>query len=191
VERGSNLEQFNDYQQKWRDILEVFCKTQCRCEEISRGQRCQNYEFSHIKGHQYDLKGAERVKNGPFKSGFGDAVETLHAEFSNELQLMLNSQNMSTWRDSIWRYSRISGVSQIFSNRTCLTCLSRTPIHLLPCSHCICDHCASTFNSGPPTEEHILEISHCPLGCRWVPPNKWTIRRKPSNAGVRILSLDG
>jgi hypothetical protein len=58
-------------------------------------------------------------------------------------------------------------------------------------NHSICDPCASAFNSHKCHGEQSIVIPQCPLGCEWPSLSNWTIRRKPSEAGVRILSLDG
>jgi hypothetical protein len=190
VDRGSNEEQVENYRKRWREILDEFSKTQCQCEEILDGQRCLNYGNLHIKGHQFNLRGIERVRAGHFKSGFIDEMDALCRNLSNRLPPLLRSSSLPDWRRSIKKSSKLCGVDKIQSNRTCLTCLSRTPLHLLPCNHCICDYCAKSFNRSSDTEKHTLIIQHCPLGCEWF-TEKWSIRRKPPDAGIRILSLDG
>ena len=172
-------------------MLEDFSRTRCRCEKISHGQRCVNYRMSHVKGHQFNLKGRGSVMEGAFVSRFLEALDSLQDELATKLPHFLkDSVSATEMTRDLWYNAITCGAGKIFSNRTCLACLSRTPVHALPCNHCLCDPCASTFNSGNRYEEQKIVIPRCPLGCKWQVP-KWTIRRKPSEAGVRILSLDG
>lgn|SRR2546423_1150168 len=193
ADRGSNDDHFRSYNTKWREILEGFGRTQCRCEEMSRGQRCENYGDSHAQGHQFNLSGAGRVKSGCFRSGFPAAIPGLQKAFSDRM-LQLLTQNIShsgsAWRWRLLTEAQLCGAQGIISNRTCLTCLSRTPIHILPCQHTICDECALDFNCDKSGTETTLIIKECPLGCHWNVKD-WLLRRKPPAAGVRILSLDG
>jgi hypothetical protein len=170
-------------------VLEDFSRTRCRCEKTSHGQRCINYRISHIKGHQFNLNGPESVMEGEFVSRFLEALDSLQDELAAKLPYFLkDSVSTTELTRELWHNAITCGASKIFSNRTCLACLSRTPVHALPCNHCICDPCATTFDNR--CEEQRIVILRCPLGCNWQVP-KWRIRRKPSEAGVRILSLDG
>ena len=94
-------------------------------------------------------------------------------------------------QDTLISFAKNTVLSAIKSNKTCMTCLSRFPVHPLPCRHAICDPCAIRFNANPSKREnHVLKILGCPLGCKsWRDP--WRIRLKPTTAGVRVLSLDG
>jgi hypothetical protein len=81
---------------------------------------------------------------------------------------------------------------EIVSNRTCLACLSRTPIHVLRCGHSICDQCATSLSTHVSDDCTILHLNSCPFGCTsWQMRDSFKIRRKPREAGVRILSRDG
>lgn len=175
-------------------MLEDFSRTRCRCEQVFHGQRCTNYRLFHVKGHQFNIKGRESVMEGPFVSRFLEALDSLQDELATKLPHFLRDSitTVELTRDLIFQ-AKSCGAGRIFSNRTCLACLSRTPVHTLPCNHCICDPCASTFNSYrsyKPYGEPRMVIPRCPLGCEWQ-LSEWKIRRKPSEAGVRILSLDG
>lgn len=196
VERGTKHEQLSSYCQKWKEVLEEFWKTRCRCEEMLHGNRCMNYHNTHTKGHQFLIRNAENVKLGDFKSGFADTMEDRNKEFHDCLQTFLGDRNTipgrNKWSVNMSTESKKCGIEQIVSNRTCLTCLFRTPIHLLPCNHSLCDECAVDLNRSYLQDDHVLELSSCPLGCQWSARlNKFTITRKPTQAGVRILSLDG
>jgi len=171
-------------------VLEDFSRTRCRCEQMHHGQRCTNYRLFHVKGHQFNRKGRENFLEGPFVSRFLDALDSLQDELATKLpQFLRQSITTVELTRELWYNAKTCDAGRIFSNRTCLACLSRTPAHILPCKHSICDPCASTFNSRDRHEKQSITIPRCPLGCEW--PSSWTIRRKASEAGVRILSLDG
>jgi hypothetical protein len=134
------------------------------------------------------------VLAGPFRSSFGDAIGAMHKTFSDKLNASLKNWNLKKWSTQLWTSAKNCGAGQLFSNRTCLTCLSRTPIHILPCEHSLCDGCVDDLSRSRESQ-HVLEevqvIRRCPLGCDWVDCDEWVVRRKPSEAGVRILALDG
>jgi hypothetical protein len=190
VHHGSHQEQRGHYIHKWREILEEFAKVHCRCENFLRGARCENYGISHVKGHQYNLPGDERVRRGVFKSTFPDAIDGLCRDLNSLLTPIFSGSGSYNWNRSIWEISKRAGIEKVISNRTCLTCLSRTPIHLLPCGHLICDKCAKSLGSASTEQVDVILVKRCPLGCSWNVDKFW-IRKKPKDSGVRILSLDG
>jgi hypothetical protein len=176
--------------QEWRETLEEFSMTHCRCEKMSFGARCENYGALHVKGHQFNLRGPQRVRYGAFRSSFPTEINLLCEQLSDCLLPLLSSPNRYNWGRSMWEVSKRFSIDTIFSNRTCLTCLLRTPTNLLPCGHLICENCALNLHNGGADDDSILTLPRCPLGCQWT-VEQWSIRRKPLEAGVRILSLDG
>ena len=73
------------------------------------------------------------------------------------------------------------------SNRTCLSCIRRTPEHVLSCGHALCDTCVRIFGAHIPGSEYryqVVECILCGLGTM-------TKTLKPPTAGARILSIDG
>jgi hypothetical protein len=191
---GSPRELVSSYSEKWRGILEDFYNTQCRCETTLRGEQCQNYRNLHRKGHQFNL-GGDRIVLGEFTSTFEQQIDGLVQSFTEELRSNVarafQLAPSAVWNKDLWTAAKLSRIRTILSNRTCLTCLSRTPIHVLPCNHSICDQCLTTLSqTGSPTT-HILTLQRCPLSCQWVNKREWSITRKPPEAGVRLLSLDG
>lgn len=86
-----------------------------------------------------------------------------------------------------------SGVVELTSQRTCLSCLANCPTNMLPCGphqHAICEDCIR--QSGQQDDQQsLITIRNCPLGCRFTILHPWTIKVKPKQAGARILVLDG
>ena len=72
------------------------------------------------------------------------------------------------------------------SNRTCLSCIRRTPEHVLSCGHALCDTCVRIFGAHVPGSEYRYQVE-CTL-CGFGTETK-TIT--PPTAGARILSLEG
>ena len=182
------------YSGQWQKVLDLFNQKQCRCEMIYEGQRCTNYRDRHDQGHQFALNGAGRVRAGDFQSDFTENIRSLHKAFVDRLKhsSIRRSQNPKSWAKELHTESRLCGVVEIVSNRTCLACLSRTPVHVLPCSHSLCDECATRLSTHASEDSTLVFLSRCPFGCAsWQPRGAFTIRRKPAEAGVRILSLDG
>lgn len=184
------------YSNQWEDILIQFSKERCRCEEIFRNHRCCNYKDRHFHGHQFalnDASGLGRVRTGDFKSKFTSSIGELHKAFIQSL-ISSNVRRMRTsmkWGQELLKNSQICGVGEIFSNGTCLACLFRTPVHVVPCGHILCDICALDLSITLQGDETLLALKCCPFGCRWSSGRSFQIRRKPVEAGVRILSLDG
>ena len=73
-------------------------------------------------------------------------------------------------------------------NKTCLLCIRRSPEHILPCGHSICDQCAQIFGERSLNGEYEYIIRKCIL-CG--SSRDLTVRLKPATAAARILSIDG
>ena len=184
------------YGNRWKDILIHVNEEQCRCEEVFRSQRCQNYRNRHSHGHQFapnDVGMAGRVRTGGFESKFPRSIDALHKIFIQKLTSisLLQCHTAIKWNQELLRQAQTCGVREIISNRTCLACLSRTPVHVVPCGHSICDICVLDLCKCLQGDNTLLLLKCCPFGCRWSFGRSFQIRRKPAEAGVRILSLDG
>jgi len=173
---------------RWREILEEYSMTNCRCEKTFNGARCLNYGALHIKGHQFNLRGPHAVRSGAFKSTFPQSIDSLCEDLMDQLRPLFASASRYNWNRSLWDASKERGMDKLVSNRTCLTCLSRTPNHILPCNHVFCDPCIVDLQSV--RSENVMVVLRCPLGCQWN-VDHWVLARKPREAGVRVLSLDG
>jgi hypothetical protein len=119
----------------------------------------------------------------------GSISEAMHTEIDR----MLASDRASQFV-AITQNAQSCGVSRTVSNRTCLTCLSNCPVYVLPCGsnrqHSICDGCLEKWSVSNSSGESVLSLERCPLGCHFESP-PWKIRKKPRNAGARVLTLDG
>lgn len=79
---------------------------------------------------------------------------------------------------------------KIRSDDTCLTCLRRKPEgNILPCGHSICENCSQVFGKSSEHDRWVFEIHNCFL-CR-MELQDVTVKVKPDNAGVTVLSVDG
>ena len=181
------------YTEKWRDVLHEFYNTLCRCEEVINGERCTNFMTLHLKGHQF-ARGKTSLLVGAFRSSFVNSIDDFVSRFGRELaqaaEKYCQPEKTKEWASKMWHNAKTSGIDSLFSNRTCLTCLANTPIHLLPCRHSVCDPCLVDLCHTESAAGCVMSLRRCPLGCSWAVP-EWPVARKPREAGVRILSLDG
>lgn len=76
----------------------------------------------------------------------------------------------------------------LHSTTTCYFCLCRSPEHMLPCRHSICDTCVVIFGTVGKSAEYHVDISSCPM-CE--KSFQLTIRQLPPTKCPVILSLDG
>ena len=74
------------------------------------------------------------------------------------------------------------------SNKTCLICIRRSPEHVLPCGHSICDICTQIFGDASLGTEWEYRLPLCIL-CG--APKTLSVRIKPSTSAARVLSIDG
>lgn len=187
-----------------------------RCERIEApsqdhpgGRRCVNRWDGHEKGHQFarefDVSRAVRhmmryddssptLKVGRFRHSFdADQVHQVITTLVSEINRLLTCDKDAKVL-ALSQNARSSGVVDVVTNRTCLTCLSNCPVHILPCKrklqHNICEECAQFFSSENSDSASVLSLTFCPLDCTFT-TSPWRIRRKPPTAGVRILTLDG
>lgn len=190
------------------------------CErQDKRGHRCCNVATGHQKGHQ--SKSGKIFSAGEFYSIFKqdefgqrdlfiNAVSTglqkLLLEFA-EIQLHDGPENEEAAAASLHRTKTLKGCGHLWSpilvhhgqnsgpltsHTTCFGCLFGTPIHALFCGHILCDRCVDNYCEPLRTGSlEVREIRVCPLCSNepWVKP--WRLEKKPRNAGLRILSLDG
>ncbi len=80
-------------------------------------------------------------------------------------------------------------LSQLKSNTTCYICFYRRPTAPLRCGHSFCGVCFRRLNQDG-SEKHVVILRNCPLH-REEDDQPLTVEFKPSNAGVRVLTLDG
>jgi hypothetical protein len=169
----------------------------------SRRLRCLNRWDGHEKGHQFQpqTKQSRResresthsvpiMRVGQYQNSVtpGTVIDAVYAEVNR----MLESER-SFQISAMSQNAQSSGVSRLVSNRTCLTCLSNCPTYVLPCvpsQHAICESCFERFSVANNELECVLSLERCPLGCHFQ-SSPWTVRKKPKNAGARILTLDG
>ena len=178
---------------RWQQVLAQFGEEQCRCQATFRGQRCQNFKDRHFHGHQFAVGDADRVRTGDFESRYSGSIDGLHKAFCKSVlnSAVLRTRSIDKWIDELWIQSRKCHIEEILSNRTSLACLCRTPIQVVPCRHSICEICAADLSTHAPGGATLLTLKCRPFGCRWSSGKSFQIYRKPTEAGVRVLSLDG
>lgn len=80
--------------------------------------------------------------------------------------------------------------SGVHSYKTCFTCLSSVPDHVLPCGHAFCEDCIHDFGELSDDTKAEVFITTCAWCKRLFNPSQ-IIQTKPPCAGIRILTLDG
>lgn len=78
---------------------------------------------------------------------------------------------------------------KIRSDDTCLTCMHRNPEYILPCGHSVCENCVQVFGERSEHDRWVFDIQSCFL-CGMALRDV-TVKVKPDNAGVTVLSIDG
>ncbi|KAI1375162.1 hypothetical protein F4677DRAFT_446666 [Hypoxylon crocopeplum] len=180
--------------------FEKFRSQYWRCEATDEsGQlRCGNHWESHEKGHQftgYHQRVADiATEDGPLLR-IGEYESSYDAEsFRDRLwEQIRRLRDPSEARLALEKIGQDIGISDLTSQRTCLSCLANCPTNMLPCKpnqHAICEKCI--LQNGQRGVQHsVITLTKCPLGCRFTTLQPWTIRIKPERAGPRILVLDG
>ncbi|QDS72494.1 hypothetical protein FKW77_010061 [Venturia effusa] len=215
---GSDTEAIDRFIHKVQMSIRKCRERHFRCEAMNASglRRCLNHWDGHEKGHQFsDLSlthlpsfetpdmsktsdedphldnSSPKLSMGIFETSFGsdEMIKTLVAEV-DRLIYAGNDAKIHTLSQT----ARSSGVSTLFSNRTCLTCLVNCPLYVLPCSiqpqHAICEPCAQRSSITSADVDSYLSLEQCPLDCE-LTKSPWIIRKKPKNAGVRLMALDG
>lgn len=153
-------------------------------------------KVAHSKGHQYQMDERERygifITEGEFTATFDPPLFTdMIIQHLEQMETPYNAHVHSKMLQSVGNW-----LLQISTHRSCLSCLSDNPEHILSCNHVLCHKCAYEFTLASVGTEAIgsnfLKINYCPFGCpgrtgEW----PWSVSVKPSSAGVRVLSLDG
>lgn len=132
---------------------------------------------------------------------FEDAVFKFLVDLFEKLGRKVNREGMSLERPIAFslhqqeiiqkRCGFLHGKHGLISNIVCLCCLFEFPIHSLLCGHAVCDACVIAH--GRFTRENVLSVESCPI-CgisRTLGQARVELVRKPDNAGIRVLTLDG
>jgi hypothetical protein len=209
--RGRPEAIFPMYLEHIDNALENFCDRHWPCEFEGKGGRCVNVRSGHgAKGHQ--LKSGRLLEAGQYCSSF--SFESYKQSFQDTIyqKLVLLSERVRERKNESVSsmneeqaaaeihqelilpqfFERVSrGNPQAFTSHTvCFCCLFEPAEHPLPCGHIICSPCIKTY--GSIHLNRYVEISQCPMEQkerRFRQP--WKVLFKPSNCGIRILTLDG
>ncbi|CAM1501617.1 Fc.00g036010.m01.CDS01 [Cosmosporella sp. VM-42] len=172
---------------------------------IERGEefRCVNAPSGHPH-HQVgqDVKGGDKNhiashQRHQLRKEFRRLVEKALGRLKSKLESHSNHHERLKKASTIHLkqtkdfYKSIKNINEFVSHLTCLVCLDGVPEHSLPCGHVICRVCAKA--AGESTPGGFVTLQGCPLWDHqeehW--SQQWAGYIKPSQAGLRILSLDG
>jgi predicted acylesterase/phospholipase RssA len=189
------------YLQPLQKAFLEFCNSWLQCSFEKDGYKCCNARNSHDKGHQGP--DGKILARGSHQATF--IAAKLFPEWIKEIDEHINSldDNMrqSNIRDAnttyrqhcqvMVDYFRSSTISatQVKHSLTCLCCIRKLPEYALPCKHILCKSCMQA--AGQNQGRGVFEFDCCPLHpdeMKWSP---YRIRIKPSEAGVRVMCLDG
>ena len=80
--------------------------------------------------------------------------------------------------------------SLIYSDKTCLCCVSQAPQYRFPCGHLVCETCVQVFGKQKRSEPWIYRVNSCFL-CMTEWAEEVIVTVKAPTRGVSILCLDG
>ncbi|KAH9825933.1 Patatin-like phospholipase [Teratosphaeria destructans] len=210
--KGQVDELFGNYEKFFDYAMGEYLEMHYPCAYVSPDgtRRCELVKARHqTKGHQ-DQKGI--IAAGDYEAAFDAtfveqwkaqlrlAVETVHRDFSYELEMATQTEDMQAIPEERIAldlhiehlnsfFEQVGPATSICSHATCFCCLMDVPEHPLPCGHVLCTACIKAYGKQSKTS---ISLSCCPLhreATKWTMPA--VVRFKPSGAGVRVLSLDG
>lgn len=197
---------FSRHREHIDSALENFCSSYWPCEFTDlAGERCVNVRSGHgAKGHQSKL--GKVLGFGDYQSAFSfeSYRDTFRSNIYNNIVALcrrlqrscIKSEEVAAARihrelilPSFFNHVTGNQPRKLVSHTVCLCCLLESPEHALPCGHVICTRCLMTYSRQ--VQQHVFEISHCPMetGRSFNPPRR--IAFKPPSCGIRVLSLDG
>lgn len=155
--------------------------------------QCLNFLDGHTKGHQFRPSGIfgkfpwrkPYLLVGDFEADFdlddyADCIDDI-------VQELLAHGRTATYR-LLAKEVTARKIGLVKSNTTCLGCLARRPLWLLPCEHMLCEECLQRFGRSNTLEERVTRLVGCPFGDSSA---EVTFALKPRNAAARTLALDG
>ncbi|KAF2773221.1 hypothetical protein EJ03DRAFT_323724 [Teratosphaeria nubilosa] len=210
--KGQVDELFGNYEKFFDYAMGEYLEMHYPCAYVSPDgtRRCELVKARHqTKGHQ-DQKGI--IAAGDYEAAFDAtfveqwkaqlllAVETVHRDFSYELEMATQTEEMQAIPEERIAldlhiehlnqfFEQVGPATSICSHSTCFCCLMDVPEHPLPCGHVLCTACIKAYGKQSKTS---VSLPCCPLhreATKWTMPA--VVRFKPSGAGVRVLSLDG
>ena len=207
---GTAKQIFPQYLEHIDAALENFCDRHWPCEYIKPGgARCVNVRSGHgTKGHQ--LKSGKVLAVGSYMSQFSfenyretfefdvysqltESLEILHTRIndSGEYEVDVASEiHKNTVMKHFYNYTAKAGGEAFISHSTCFSCLFEPPEHALPCGHVLCTSCLRAY--GRPKGKCVVEIEGCPIESLSNPRDgAFKVVMKPTDAGIRVLTLDG
>ncbi|RSL77611.1 hypothetical protein CDV31_017317, partial [Fusarium ambrosium] len=80
-------------------------------------------------------------------------------------------------------------LASVYSNETCLGCITRRPRYRLQCGHLVCQNCIRVFCHADDSDPWVFKSDACHI-CAVSTPNL-SIRLAPDTCRARVLSIDG
>ncbi|KAI8710253.1 PNPLA domain-containing protein [Fusarium sp. LHS14.1] len=80
-------------------------------------------------------------------------------------------------------------LASVYSNETCLGCITRRPRYRLQCGHLVCQNCIRAFYQVDDSDPWVFKSDACHI-CA-VPTPNLSIRLAPDTCRARVLSIDG
>lgn len=198
---------FQEYLEHADDALEDFCDKFWPCEFVEKRGRCVNVKAGHnTKGHQ--LKSGQVLATGEYESHF--SANSYREYFRNDIYLNLEKllerlfaatkekperelqAAADIHKDVVLRrfFKHLDGPENFISHSACFSCLISPPEHSLPCGHILCTPCVKAH--GTARGRTLTELKECPLHeAEEQFEVKWQVSIKPTEAGIRVLCLDG
>lgn len=196
--------------------FDTFCQFWLPCTYQRDGANCHNFKSSHgPKGHQGP--NGNMIGVGPFQTTFDqngfierwtkgimDELGPLNEQFlahltatahAHQFPRSIAAARIHRQRMVDFLISRVREPSDFVSHRVCLFCLRHNmPENALPCGHTVCNRCLDMFSARNCDRDTVRRIPFCPYHSKnqeLVGGQCFEVPVKPSQAGIRILCLDG
>lgn len=172
---------------------------------MHKGKGCILISRSHDgihRDHKGRLIGKGACETGEPDSVIDDMCDTVKAEFLKQCVVVnqispagaiMNPRPLAT--DVIAHRAEVfqglgNSWAGIHSYKTCFTCLSSVPDHVLPCGHAFCEECVHDFGELAEDTKAEVVVASC-IWCKNSFSPAQVVQTKPICAGIRILTLDG
>ncbi|KAI1091858.1 acyl transferase/acyl hydrolase/lysophospholipase [Rostrohypoxylon terebratum] len=158
--------------------------------QYCHGKHSKNEAGTHIASHSKEdfLKELEDIVAKNLRDMAGQVSPDERKDRAIHLQKVTTIHKKNVQK----LYGEVKNIDDCVSHSACLWCLDEIPEHSLPCGHTICSPCLMAVGK-PRSSGGFFYLDQCPLTDHrrdaW--QGGWIGMVKPSQAGVRTLTLDG